>query len=662
MKTAIYISGIILLVSLFIIIQDDFNQEWKQVQRQFSELDENRYHSGDDGQPLNTEIKQIVVNDLNLVDRCPTCHLGIDDGKYMSAEQPFTTHPGNILNSHKIKDFGCTSCHLGQGYAVSYEKAAHEKLEFWNETMLPSHLIQASCGSCHLSEEVPEANILTDGRLLIKNKGCTGCHDINTFFEDESRGPDLDGIGNKVTRGWLFHWLKNPRGYLKNSRMPTFDFDDTELLNLVEFLMDLKGKSSPPNFVAERPTESGDEDRGKILIGESRCISCHSINGRGGKLAPEFELVGDKIREEWPANFLRNVHYYQREKIMLEYNFTDQDALDIAAYMFEEYSEEEYLIPEEIEANLLPLSDVRKEQRINEGHRLYSKYGCDGCHTIAGKRLVSKVGPKLTNIGSRLESALDFGTMEEITPTLYNWLYLKIKQPTVFDSTSIMPQFHFSDKEAFAITIALLGNRQQEYATDYLKGEKSQSLYKKPSGAFGQLFEHYSCISCHSIDKYGGNISTAPLTIEGSKVKFEWLKNYLIKPYAVRPLLTERMPRFRMTEREAALMADYIKKVYVSDKIPRFLEYELTAEEQELGRDLFNQQECSSCHIMNKSGGYVGPQLDEVGDRLEAGWIFAWLLDPLEYKPETIHPDYGFSEKQARQLAAFLIKKRKAKQ
>lgn len=656
MKAAIYLSGLALLLSFLIILKDDFNQEWKQVQQQFAEIDENRFHSSGNGPAVETGIKQTVVDGLTRVDRCTTCHLGIDDSTYVTARQPFTTHPGNVLANHKAKDFGCTSCHFGQGYAVSYEGAAHEKLEFWNETMLPKALSQAGCGTCHLSEVVPEAKILTRGRLLIRDKGCDGCHDINSFFEEEPRGPDLEGMGNKVTRAWLYHWLKNPQDYLKNSRMPTFRLDDEEVMNLMEFLMSLDSKDSPPYVVKGLPTEEGDEGNGRILIGESRCISCHAINGRGGKLAPELERIGDKVREKWLPNFLRNVHYYQPDKIMLEYNFTGQNTLDIAAYMLEEFSEEEYELPQSVAENA-PRSESQRKESIEKGRRLFGKYGCDGCHTIAGKRLSPKVGTKLTNIGNRLESALNFGDITDVVPTLYNWLYMKIKRPDVFDSSSIMPDFHLSDREALEITVALLGNREYGYSEKYLVRESENSLYKKPAGAFGELFERYSCISCHSIDKYGGNISTAPLTIEGSKVKYEWMKNYLIRPYAIRPLVTERMPRFRMTEREAALMADYIKKVYVSDDIPRFFEYELEPKDAVAGKKLFDELECSSCHIINKKGGYVGPQLDDVGNRLEAGWIYSWLLSPLKYKAETIHPDYGFSDNQAKQLTAYLTTK-----
>ena len=660
MKTAIYISGILLLVSFIIILQDDFNQEWKQIHVQFENIDENRFYStGGTKTSFDSGIKQAVINRLNKVDRCQTCHLGIDDSKYKNAEQPFTSHPGKMLDIHKSKDYGCTSCHLGQGYSVSYENAAHEKLEFWNETMLPRELLQASCGTCHLSEEVPSADFLTSGRLLIKEKGCNGCHEINEFFEEETLGPDLQGIGNKVTREWLYNWLMNPREYLKNARMPSYSLTNDEIKSLVEFLISLDKEDSPPNPVEGLASDDGDEDAGRVLVGESRCISCHSIHNRGGRLASELERIGDKVREDWLSNFINNVHYYQPEKIMLVYNFTEQNALDIAAYLLEDFSEEEYELPEEARDLVQPMPLSRRQEWISKGEKLFGQKGCGGCHTIDNINKYPKVGLKLDNIGNRLESTLDFGKYTEILPTLYNMLFMKIKQPTVFDSASTMPNFFLSDREAFEITIALLGNKANNYSSDFLVYETEASIYKKPAGEFGELFEKYSCISCHSIDKYGGVLSTVPLTLEGSKAKFEWLRDYLIRPYAIRPILTERMPYFRMTVREASLMAEYIKRVYVSDEIPRFFELEFEPSDIEIGKSIVDSLQCVNCHIIGGKGGYLGPQLDNCGNRLEAGWVYSWMLNPRKYNPTTIQPDFGFSEIETRQVTAYLMTMKK---
>jgi nitric oxide reductase subunit C len=361
------------------------------------------------------------------------------------------------------------------------------------------------------------------------------------------------------------------------------------------------------------------------------------------------------VLEDWLASFIRNVHYYQPEKVMLAYNFTEQNALDIAAYLLEEFSEEEYELPPEARDVDQPMSPSKRAERIAAGKTTFAKKGCGGCHTIDGAGSHPKIGHKLTNIGDRLESSLEFGGYTNIVPNLYNWIFMKIRQPDVFDSTSAMPHFYLSDRDAFEITIALLGNKERKYATSFLVPETVSSIYKKPAGEFGKLFEQYSCISCHSVDNYGGSISTVPLTIEGSTVQFDWLRDYLIRPYAIRPILPERMPRFRMTEREASLMADYIKRVYVSDDVPRFFEYERTPENVAAGEQLVDSLQCVNCHIIGGKGGYLGPQLDNCGNRLEAGWVYSWTLDPRKYKPTTIQPDFGFTETEARQITAYLM-------
>ncbi|MBQ82175.1 MAG: hypothetical protein CMD59_01420, partial [Gammaproteobacteria bacterium] len=72
------------------------------------------------------EVKQVVVNDLEedlvymgmpKVDRCMTCHVGIDKKGFEDAPQPYTTHPKidfmvGPSSAHPISEFGCTSCHL----------------------------------------------------------------------------------------------------------------------------------------------------------------------------------------------------------------------------------------------------------------------------------------------------------------------------------------------------------------------------------------------------------------------------------------------------------------------------------------------------------------------------------------------------------------------
>src|SRR5438552_3531354 len=70
----------------------------------------------------------VIFSGTPKVDRCTTCHLGIDKKGFESAPQPFTTHPDlafYLAGPHPIDKVGCTSCHQGRGRATSFMNAVH---------------------------------------------------------------------------------------------------------------------------------------------------------------------------------------------------------------------------------------------------------------------------------------------------------------------------------------------------------------------------------------------------------------------------------------------------------------------------------------------------------------------------------------------------------
>ena len=83
------------------------------------------------------------------------------------------------------------------------------------------------------------------------------------------------------------------------------------------------------------------------------------------------------------------------------------------------------------------------------------------------------------------------------------------------------------------------------------------------------------------------------------------------------------------------------------------------------GRALAVHYGCVSCHAIPGIGsatGSVGPPLDRMAVRQYlAGrypnvpqWMVQWIRFPLELKPGTAMPDLGVSERDARDIAAYL--------
>jgi hypothetical protein len=195
--------------------------EWKRTQAGYVEAAVNR---GVDLQkpgtrPFRTELRQILVESKTRVDRCTTCHLGVDEEKMKGARQPFASHPGDLLVTHPAERFGCAICHGGRGSATTYELAAHVPEEHFHDPLTPKLLLEARCGGCHLGREVPDAPRLTEGRQAIEEARCTGCHDIPGY---PATPPTiaLDGVGAKVSPKWLDGWLADPASYLPRHRMP----------------------------------------------------------------------------------------------------------------------------------------------------------------------------------------------------------------------------------------------------------------------------------------------------------------------------------------------------------------------------------------------------------------------------------------------------------
>ena len=177
-----------------------------------------------------------------------------------------------------------------------------------------------------------------------------------------------------------------------------------------------------------------------------------------------------------------------------------------------------------------------------------------------------------------------------------------------------------------------------------------------PGGPVGELIDSYRCLSCHQIGDRGTDVSTAALTYEGSKVKRDWLVDYLMLSYTLRPILEERMPVLKMPREDATQLADALLNFYVDPSISEnpFAGHPAPDADPVEGQRLYVGLGCRGCHILGSSGGYYGPPLTEAGKRLRPGWIYEWLKGPQRWRPDVRCPDYGLTDTDALRLTAYL--------
>lgn len=145
-----------------------------------------------------------------------------------------------------------------------------------------------------------------------------------------------------------------------------------------------------------------------------------------------------------------------------------------------------------------------------------------------------------------------------------------------------------------------------------------------------------------------------PLVGEGRKVQTEWLHNFLLDPYLIRPAVVLRMPRFNMSSQEASKLVDYFAAVdgaeYPYEYKPQTRSSHLELAEAEHPHRLddamkivTNGNYCVKCHHLGdfRPEGSIkaqAPQLDQVYARLRPDYLRDWIANPQRILPYTPMP------------------------
>ncbi len=644
--------SVVLLVLLAIAPAKNHFSEWRHYQHSYLHLIHDRSDALTLRRHFQGDIQQIWLPDMQVVDRCTTCHQGLKESTLADvSEQPFTKHP---VIPHKLDEFGCVVCHRGQGPATTVSEAHYSTLA-WEQPVLPTKYIQSSCGQCH-QDDLPGTPLLNEGRQLLAQSGCLHCHTIQIHgntLQSTDDPPPLTHIADKTTREWIYAWIKDPQAYASTAKMPNFKLTDDEARDISAFLI---ADSTPlaGDTLALSQKAASDPTAGASLYGESFCATCHAVqnaagNVVGGNIGPELTRIGSKAKPEWLQAWLKNPRVYDSATAMPHYRFNDQQLATLSGFLMAK-SDSDLL-------GNVHLDPATPEQ-IAHGKLLVMNYGCASCHQINGIKKPENFAPELSRIGSKPINQLLF--LQGMPHTLPDYISGKIKTPRAFSAGLKMPQFTFTSEQIDALTTALLSfdDRAHALPPSVTVAHAADSNYQ-PAGKAGQLMKDLACFSCHRINGRGGDLAP-DLSLEGSAVQRPWLAAFLKNPTTLRPALVRRMPKFNLTDGEINELSDYIMTVYQSPAIDRdsmpLSGY--SAGQVEQGKQLFySKYGCQACHIVDPKvdKGYIGPTLTAVGSRMNAGWIYSWLKDPQGLRPGSMEPKRQMSDDDARALTAYLM-------
>jgi mono/diheme cytochrome c family protein len=668
------VSSVLFVAFLAVSPLKNYLSEWKHYEKAYVQFARTRPDTKRLLADYRSGINQIWLPELGVVDRCTTCHQGIAEPTLLdpSVPQPFRAHP---LIPHHVEDWGCVVCHRGQGRATEVAEA-HETTLAWEEPALPIKYIQASCGVCHKADllETPHLN---RGRELLARLNCVGCHHLTGIVRPAMLGPDLTNVGTKVSRQWIYKWLKEPltltdssgnvtvNGYDSGGepRMPHFHLSEKELRDLSGYLSTLRRKPAQPyafdpRVVAEWKKKPDLIDHGELRFRQMFCTDCHSLavvragttQLIGGDIGPELTKVGSKVNAHWLVSWLRDPQSYLPHSIMPRFQWSDEDLYTISQYIMTKLTDSSLLTD-------MPKLGAATASEIHAGRQLFEEKGCASCHTIEGVPPQRDFGPDLSALGGKTTSQLYFGDAK-IPHTLTDYIQAKISDPHSVNPAARMPQYHLSKSDLDAITTALLsmtGTVTSPGLRELVVPATHDAFH--PAGDFGKLYERYKCMDCHKFNGYGGALAP-DLSYEGSRAKRQWLIAFLKNPVTLRPTLTVRMPQFNMSGQDAATIADYLGMVMQSPQVdfPSVNAKEFNPAMVSLGKQLYEvKYQCQSCHTIGASGGYVGPTLTNVGNWMNAAWIEAWLRDPQKLVPDTIEPRREFTDQEITALTAYLM-------
>ena len=140
------------------------------------------------------EMRHLVLPAMNRIDRCVTCHVGMEDPRAKDLPHPLKTHPGDYLAKHNIQTVGFVDAgfiasdglNVWRNVPAVIDEASGEVLEpareEFDDILMSEHHELRKLELAMLSQDFPEDFIANGFRRLDETVALTGrtriAHDV----------------------------------------------------------------------------------------------------------------------------------------------------------------------------------------------------------------------------------------------------------------------------------------------------------------------------------------------------------------------------------------------------------------------------------------------------------------------------------------------------
>ncbi len=417
-------------------------------------------------------------------------------------------------SKHPAEKFGCTSCHAGQGSATDFYWATHTpnnaeqskkwkakygwgSIHDWDFPMLPKRFVEASCLKCHhqVTDLVSDGNRheapkLLRGYNLIRENGCFGCHEIPGQKDGKPIGPDLRlepypaleqlpagdreriladkdtppgnlrkvgpslfRVREKTNEEWVGRWIKSPRSFRPDTRMPHFyglsnnnkealegtgqeKFPDAEVAGITYYLFAESQKYLEDVAALQKDkVEGSKKDQADIddLLAQmaNRALMAGKTNAEKDEMKAKLEKAKVRLARRHVAP------------------------------------------PIDFKAGIA----AKHKGDAVKGRKLFTERGCLACHNHAGTTKaqgdegeanfvaaapsVAHFGPTLSQVKAKL------GTKPGDMDSARTWLIHWITNPWAHSPRTRMPLTHLGDEEAADVAAWLLSQEPTELGSEW---------------------------------------------------------------------------------------------------------------------------------------------------------------------------------------------------